>query len=613
MALREVVHFSTLYILNVTNLIFGVHVMEDLAVGRGSRFNALPVHNETVHLLLIEDDIMDAEKIKNLLLKSTNKYHIIQAGSLREALHVLHGREAKKVDIILVDTTLPDSHGLDTIRKLVVENESLPIIVLNQSQNDRLASLCIKAGAQDFLVKHLEDKRTLRRAIDHAIERKIEATRYSTLAKYDPLTGLANREYFRTCIACAMARTSRQRSKMALLYFDLDHFKQVNDTLGHAAGDQLLVEVAQRLKGVLRAGDVIARLGGDEFTAIIESVPGVEEIASVAQKIIDELSKPFDLNHTKVHVSASLGITVFPDDGKEFETLLQNADTAMYQAKRNGRKQFQFFEWDMHRYNVERMKLENDMRCAIKEEEFQVYYQPKVDLRTGATIGLEALLRWQHKHHGFISPEKFIPVAEKNGYIVEIGRWMVDQVCRQISRWYRSGLSVPKVAINFSAVELERQGFAQGIINAMSRWHIPPETLELEITETALMRDIDSSCSTLKELKAYGVSIAIDDFGLGYSSLSHLKKLPLDSLKIDRSFVRDIVNKEEDYSIIKAIIALGHSMNLTIVAEGVETNEQRDLLELVSCDYAQGFLTGRPASAADVESYMESRLAVVNS
>ncbi len=563
-----------------------------------------------IHLLLIEDDLSDVERIKSLLDKSATKYFVSQASSLREAMLILQ-TESKNIDIILADTTLPDCHGIEIVRELTIENETTPIIVLSHIQDDDFVEQCLNIGAQDFLIKKVEDKRTLQRAIHHAILRRKEILRYSSLVKTDPLTGLASREYFHNSLARAMAKASRNLTRVALIYFDLDRSKQISDTLGHAAGDRLLIEVSKRLTNVLRSRDTLARLGGDEFAVVVENISDAEEVITVADSILQEFLSEFTLCQTKVRVSTNIGISVFPEDGKDFETLLQNADIAMSQAKCLGRNRYQFFEWDMHRDNVQRMELEKDMRRAIENDEFELFYQPRIDINTGLTVGLEALLRWHHTRLGLIPNDQLITIAEKSGYIVEIGQWVLTRACQQINDWHNAGLVVPRIAINLSAVELEHSGFADWFTRTMRSWHVSPDSIELEVTEATLMKDVEQYCAILSELKALGITIAIDDFGLGYSCLSNLQYMPIDCLKIHESLVKRVTS--EDTAFIHAIVALGHSLNLRLVAEGVETMQQKDVLARAGCDYVQGHLIAAPVAAQTVESFMVQRRSIVNS
>lgn len=421
------------------------------------------------------------------------------------------------------------------------------------------------------------------------------------LANFDQLTGLPNRNLFHDRLEHALNLAQRDKHKVALLFLDLDRFKNINDSLGHAAGDQLLKDVAVRVKSTLREVDSISRLGGDEFTIIIEGINTLKEITTVAEKLLQKLNNPFNLSGTEVVVTPSVGISLFPDDGDDCETLLKCADTAMYHAKREGRNNFQFFADEMNHQVVERLNLETEMRRALERNEFIVHYQPKFATSNSKIMGLEALVRWEHPDKGMISPGKFIPIAEETGLIIQLGHEVLRQACRQASTWLHSGLGGAKVAINLSAHQFRQTDLVEQIKQVLRDENLPPEYLELEITESTLMNNIESAISILLELKQLGLSLSLDDFGTGFSSLSYLKRLPIDALKIDRSFVSDVTEDADDAAIVTTIIDLAHNLNISVIAEGVETEEQFRFLEEKGCQQIQGFLLGRPLPASETE------------
>ena len=386
----------------------------------------------------------------------------------------------------------------------------------------------------------------------------------------------------------------RHSKKLAVLYLDIDRFKRVNDSAGHTVGDWLLQSVAVRLLDCVRSSDTVCRLGGDEFVILLCEVAHAQDAAFTAEKMLAALSEPHRLDQLELQVSASIGVVTFPEDGTTAEDLLKNADSAMYQAKDCGRNNYQFFKADMNRRALERHRLESDLRHALQRREFVLHYQPKVSLRTGATTGVEALLRWRHPTRGLIRPSRFISIAEDSGLIVPIGKWVLREGCRQAKVWLAAGVAPVSMAVNISPVELRAKGFVAGVHEILAETGVDARHLELEITETFLMQDAVSTGMVLQELKEMGIRLALDDFGTGYSSLSYLKRFPIDTLKIDHSFVRDLTSDTDDASIVSAVINMGRSLHMRVVAEGVETREQSAFLRNQHCPEAQGFYFGAP-------------------
>ena len=435
---------------------------------------------------------------------------------------------------------------------------------------------------------------------------KYDEERIRYQANYDGLTGLPNRTLFmdRLCQSLHMAQRADQR--VGLIYIDLDGFKLVNDSLGHELGDELLKEAARRLLFCVRHGDTVARLGGDEFTIIMPSLGEIRHAPVIAQRMIEALELPFHLKGHEAFVSASIGITVFPDDGIDAYSLLKNADAAMYRAKERGKANFQFFTADINAEVSERMIIKNGLSKALERDEFTVVYQPKCDLATGRLTGVEALLRWRNVDLGQISPVKFIPVMEETGLIGTIGEWVLEAACAQHRKWRDAGYPHMRVAVNLSVRQLRHPNLAKIVEHALSRAGIEPSGIELEITESMIMRDTENAVEVLRTLSDMGIHLAMDDFGTGYSSLSYLKRFPLHTIKIDRSFVNDIATDPDDLEIIRTIISMGHSLRRRIVAEGVETEEQRVLLRKLRCDEMQGYLLSPPVPASDIDILLAS-------
>lgn len=436
--------------------------------------------------------------------------------------------------------------------------------------------------------------------------RKAAERRIEHLAHHDFLTDLPNRSLLRDRLDVALSQARRERRLVAALFIDLDRLKVVNDTLGHEAGDQLLREAAKRLATSMREGDTVARLGGDEFMVILPNLGDARGAAAAARKILDSLARPTELRGQEVFMSASIGIGLFPNDAADSEALIRNADAAMYSAKRSGGDNYQFYTADLNVQVQQRLVIEQGLRVAEQRNELRLLYQPKVDLASGRIIGVEALLRWQHPVLGAISPERFIPIAEETGLIVPIGEWVLRSACMQARTWRDNGIDLP-IAVNLSACQFRQRNLAQTIHRILSETGVPPRFIEIEITESDVMENAESAIATLGELKARGIRISIDDFGTGYSSLSYLKRFPLDVLKIDRSFVRDIAVDSDDAAIVEAIIALARSLEIKVVAEGVETHEQMAFLNRAGCNFAQGYLFSPPAEAEQVAALLAQR------
>jgi diguanylate cyclase (GGDEF)-like protein len=414
------------------------------------------------------------------------------------------------------------------------------------------------------------------------------------MATHDSLTGLPNRVSLSETLQHAIARAQRGRHRLALLFIDLDHFKAINDTLGHPTGDQLLREVARRMRATVRESDLVARLGGDEFVVMVENAGDHDALATFAGKILSAIHAPMVLQGHDVRISASIGLALCPDAGRDVPTLLANADLAMYRAKELGRNRLSEYSEDLGESAIERFEVEKGLRRAIENHEFRLHYQPKMDFRTGQMIGVEALIRWHHPDLGVLTPDRFIPMAESNGHIVAIGQWVIEEACRQLAEWQRAGMPAFSVAVNLSAVQLADESMVPHLAKVIRQSGADPSRIELELTETTVMQDVERAVGLLAELRKLGVKLSIDDFGTGYSSLSYLKELPVDTLKVDRSFVKDLAHNRDDLAITRAVIAMAHGLSMRVVAEGVEDSRQFDVLREEGCDEFQGFYC-RPA------------------
>ena len=463
---------------------------------------------------------------------------------------------------------------------------------------DEVALLQELAGNLAYGIETLRDRS----------QRTIAEEKLAFLAHHDVLTGLPNRLLLRDRFDIAAAQAERDSAKVAMLFLDLDNFKQINDSLGHGMGDQLLVALAERLRGCIRESDTICRQGGDEFIILMGGLTEVDVVARVARKILDAVAEPFELAGHALTTSFSIGISLYPDDAGDFDTLSKNADTALYHAKDSGKSAYSFFASGMNVDALAHMQLQGRLHKALKNEEFLLHYQPQLDIASGRIIGVEALVRWQPPEGPLVPPGSFIPVAEQSGLIIALGEWVLLEACRQAAAWQAAGLPPIVVAVNLSALQFRRGNILDTVTTALARSGLPARWLELELTESILLQDVDAAMTTLHSLKDLGVQLSIDDFGTGYSSLSYLKRLAVDKLKIDQSFVRDLATDADDAAIVRAIVQLGHTLQLTVIAEGVESERQLAFLSDYGCDEAQGYLFSRPLSATAVEPLLRDGL-----
>lgn len=437
-------------------------------------------------------------------------------------------------------------------------------------------------------------------------EQKAAEERIRELANYDALTGLPNRRLFHDRMAQMLAVAQREETSVALLFIDLDHFKRINDSLGHSVGDELLCALAGRLEHLVRRGDTIARLGGDEFVIAMPDV-NATVVAEVARRLLDECCTPFMIAGHELTVTPSAGISLYPQDGEDIEALLKNADSAMYQAKEIGRNTFQFYRSEMNTVTLERLMMESALRRALKNREFILSYQPLVCLKSGRIVGVEALIRWRHPDLGMIMPDRFIPLAEENGLINPIGDWVLNEACRQGQAWIEAGLPPMTMAVNVAPVQFRQSGFLEAVAGALSVSGFDAASLELEVTERTVMHDAEINLGALSALHRMGVQISLDDFGTGYSSLAYLKRFPVGKLKIDRSFIHDMESDPDDRAIASTIVSVGRNLRLSVLAEGVESATQLDYLRQMGCDLAQGYFFARPLPPEEITELLRAQ------
>lgn len=549
---------------------------------------------------------------------------VVEAADGHQALEVFI---RERPDLVFLDVEMPGMTGLEVCRRIrgMPQGANIPIMIVTGSDDRKSIDEGFEAGATQYKTKPVNwsllgrDVQYMLRASNafHSLKRQEDRLRY--LAYYDPLTNLPNRRSFNEQLNRILKRAQRTETSAALLFIDLDNFKRINDSIGHGRGDRLLVEIAKRLSNELREDDAInyfpdpvdgdieppdgnteiARLGGDEFTVVLSDVKDIRDVEVVAGRIIATLSEPIALHSHNPVVTPSIGIALYPQDGTDADSLVRNADTAMYAAKADGRSCFRFYNEEMNARSVEQLKLEEDLREAMRQNQLELRYQPQVDARTGAVVSLEALVRWKHPRRGMISPGDFIPVAERTGQIIELGEWVMSEVARHCTYWDTLGLDHFRVCVNISPLQFNQPELTRTIRDFLDRSGLDARRVELELTESAIMTDARANIEKLKELAALGLDLAVDDFGTGYSSLSYLKRFPITTLKIDQSFVADM-SSADGAAIVDAIIALAKTLNLRSIAEGIETQEQLRHLVQNKCDLLQGYYFARPLYPEDV-------------
>jgi diguanylate cyclase (GGDEF)-like protein len=558
--------------------------------------------HEVRDVLLVEDSLIDAQLIRRLLRRVSSAYYrVTHVCTLNDA--VLSAEDLVP-DVILADLNLPDSRGTQTVASLQTSYPDIPLVIVSAWEDEAISLRSVKAGAQDYLVKGHIDGANLHRVIRYAIERKRTELELVRLAHFDQLTSLPNRTLLRERVDHALARAMRAGTGVATLILDMDRFKEINDMLGHEIGDKLLIEAARRIRACVRDQDTVARLGGDEFAVILEGVSEAKEVLPVIERIIASLNEVRAIDGHEVNSSTSVGIAMYPENGNDLSELLRAADMAMYQAKSTGRGRYQFFADAMQEEAQSRHALEWALRRAVEKKEFELVYQPQLGLRTGAVIGVEALLRWMSPTRGLLTPYHFIAGLEEFRLINEVGEWVLQTACEQIRKWHEMEFEPMRIAVNVSAQQFEDPMLIDKIRGALKETKLPPEFLELELTESCLMTDPVQASALLREIREVGVRIAIDDFGTGYSSLTYLHEFPLNALKIDKNFVQSVESNDRGGPISKMIIGLGQNLGLEVIAEGVETEGQLEYMREHGCDVAQGYLYARPESPEDLTPWL---------
>jgi len=573
--------------------------------------------------VLVSDDDMNVRLLTRQCLEAEGMV-VVEAADGHQALEVFI---RERPDLVFLDVEMPGMTGLEVCRRIrdMPQGANIPIMIVTGSDDRKSIDEGFEAGATQYKTKPVNwsllgrDVQYMLRASNafNSLKRQEDRLRY--LAYYDPLTNLPNRRSFNEQLNRILKRSQRTETSAALLFIDLDNFKRINDSIGHGRGDRLLVEIAKRLSNELREDDAInyfsdplgsdieatdgnteiARLGGDEFTVVLSDVRGTREVEVVAARIIASLSEPIALHSHNPVVTPSIGIALYPQDGTDADSLVRNADTAMYAAKADGRCCFRFYNEEMNARSVEQLKLEEDLREAMRQNQLELRYQPQIDASSGAVVSLEALVRWKHPRRGMISPGDFIPVAERTGQIIELGAWVMSEVARHCTYWDTLGLDHFRVCVNISPLQFNQPELTRTIRDFLERSGLDPRRIELELTESAIMTDARANIEKLKELAALGLDLAVDDFGTGYSSLSYLKRFPITTLKIDQSFVADM-SSADGVAIVDAIIVLAKTLNLRSIAEGIETQEQLRHMVQKKCDLLQGYYFARPLYPEDV-------------
>ncbi len=556
----------------------------------------------SLRLLMIEDNPDDEALVIRSIRKGGFDVEHLRVENREQLLEALRQQDW---DIVLSDYQMPEFNGLNALRTVKERAPDLPFIIVSGTIGEELAVEAMRSGAQDYLMKDNLARLVpaIRRELNDADERRALRLARETLrhqAYHDILTGLPNRWLLRDRLEQVFAFARRQDTRPTVMFLDLDRFKNLNDTLGHLHGDQLLRAVADRLRTIISEQDTLARLGGDDFVLLFSDLPDRDAALAQARRIQEQFSQPFRLDGKEVYLDASIGIARYPENGTEPDILIKHAESAMYYAKDRGGNSIQFSSEEIQAATANRFTIENDLRCAIRNEQLQVYYQPQFDLHTGKVTGIEALVRWPHPDEGMIAPDRFIPIAEESGLILKLGKWVLRQAIADARRLQAAGCLPRRLAVNLSARQLYHQDTLSVLQDLLTDEPLRDRFLEIEITESGIMQNPEQAVANLTALRDLGVSVAIDDFGTGYSSLAYLKRFPIDILKIDRSFVRDLALDQDDEAIIRTIIAMAETLNMQVIAEGIETREQLERLERLGCQEGQGYFFARPMPCADL-------------
>lgn len=571
--------------------------------------------NSSLKILIVDDDELDRMAIIRALNQANSAIQITQADNAAIAMSL--ARE-QHFDVILLDFRLPDRDGIEVLMELRHSKEYKVIIVmLSRHEDEKLAEIAIRQGAQDFLLKDEVTPKRLIRAVYQAQHRhkleeelRISHEKLRQLAEQDPLTGLANRYEFECALQLAVARAQRDGVPIAVLLLDIDRFKQVNDTFGHDVGDKLLIEASLRLGQVVRESDLLARLGGDEFVVLMYDLHEVKQATILANRIVNIFAQPMSLHEADWTVTTSVGIAVLGHSANNATDLLKCADIAMYRAKQEGRNQAHFYSIELHNYVRLRNLLETDIRSALLGEQFVLFYQAQISSYSGSLVGMEALIRWQHPTRGLLAPGQFLDLAEELGLMVDIGEWILETACRQLKYWhgfFKDGEQLPNIAVNLSALQLHNNKLIGTVDQVLQKTGLAAHYLELEITESDIIKNPEKVAVVLGAIAARGVRLALDDFGTGFSSFEHLKLFPIHNLKIDRGFVSDIGLEKGSERLLAAMISFARTLELTVVAEGVETAKQAQFCKLKGADVLQGYYFAKPVSASDFEDTFFSR------
>jgi diguanylate cyclase (GGDEF)-like protein len=573
------------------------------------------LENPKAHLLVVDDE----PEIRNVLHELlSGSYQCVVVASAEEALALLVERT---FDLIISDITMELMSGLEMIAHALRLAPQTAIIMISGEQTIDYPIEALRAGAFDYIPKPFDLRQVeviVRRALGHhnlLESRKLHedhlrelvqqrTAEVERLAYYDTVTDLPNRALFEDRLAQALVVARSSGQMLGTLFLAFDRFKEINDTLGHSVGDLLLKQMAARLRSCVREGETVARFNGDEFALLLTQVRGTEDLIQISRAIDDALKPAFVLEGHELYVNASIGISLFPHDGEDLKTLLMNAGTALNRTQTRGGNNYRFYTSEMNARATMRLVLESSLRRAIQNEEFVVHYQPLVDIQSRMIVGAEALLRWQHPELGLLPPEIFISLAEETGSIIALGAWVLREACAQTRKWQAAGFAGLRIAVNVSPRQFQEKNLLETVVQTLQETGLASNCLELELTETSIMQNSEAAVETFTRLREMGVKIAIDDFGTGYSSLSYLKQLPIDSVKLDQSFVSGATTDPDDAALIMAIVTLAHKLRLKVVAEGVETEDQLSLLKLLRCDQGQGYLFGKPASATLIESLL---------